>query len=113
MEWMDLKLPCSVVYVLFGTKAMLQEKQMEEISKGLELGRRDFLWVVNKNILRQDRNVIDVFPGKETEGEIKGEKNYMIFLEEFFGEDDDGAEVKSKGGGGVTKMRASVHVCDD
>ncbi|KAK1271899.1 UDP-glycosyltransferase 75D1 [Acorus gramineus] len=48
MEWLDSKPPSSVVYVSFGTLAVLQEKQMEEISKGLELSGRDFLWVVNK-----------------------------------------------------------------
>ncbi|KAK1271894.1 UDP-glycosyltransferase 75D1 [Acorus gramineus] len=48
MEWLDSKPPSSVVYVSFGTLAVLQEKQMEEISKGLELSGRDFLWVVNE-----------------------------------------------------------------
>uniref|UniRef100_A0A5B6Z6M1 Glycosyltransferase n=1 Tax=Davidia involucrata TaxID=16924 RepID=A0A5B6Z6M1_DAVIN len=46
IQWLDSKPECSVVYVSFGSLAVLQTRQMEELSKGLIESGRPFLWVV-------------------------------------------------------------------
>ncbi|XP_071706164.1 UDP-glycosyltransferase 90A1-like [Rutidosis leptorrhynchoides] len=50
IEWLDLKHTnkCSVLYVAFGTQAEISTEQLEEISKGLEESRMNFLWLVRK-----------------------------------------------------------------
>ncbi|KAK1295090.1 UDP-glycosyltransferase 75D1 [Acorus calamus] len=47
-KWLDAKPPRSVVYVSFGSLALLQKKQLEEITKGLMESGRPFLWVLRK-----------------------------------------------------------------
>lgn len=46
MEWLNSKEDSSVVYVSFGTLAVLPKRQMEEIWHGLAESHRPFLWVV-------------------------------------------------------------------
>nr|XP_016487713.1 PREDICTED: crocetin glucosyltransferase, chloroplastic-like [Nicotiana tabacum] len=56
--WLDLKAEGSVVYISFGSLAVLKEEQKEEILKGLLESERPFLWVIrlsnedgkNKNV---------------------------------------------------------------
>lgn len=48
-EWLDSKPKGSVIYVSFGTLAVLSKLQMEEIAKGLLDFGRPFLWVIREN----------------------------------------------------------------
>ncbi|GMN62863.1 hypothetical protein TIFTF001_031939 [Ficus carica] len=48
-EWLDSKPKGSVIYVSFGTIAVLSKLQMEEIAKGLLNFGRPFLWVIREN----------------------------------------------------------------
>ncbi|KAK3146027.1 hypothetical protein QOZ80_3BG0260580 [Eleusine coracana subsp. coracana] len=46
LQWLDSQPDRSVVYVAFGSLAMLDRRQFEELALGLELTGRPFLWVV-------------------------------------------------------------------
>ncbi|KAL5702819.1 hypothetical protein ACHQM5_027985 [Ranunculus cassubicifolius] len=46
MEWLDTRDKSSVVYVSFGTFAVLSKKQMEELARGLVDSGKPFLWVI-------------------------------------------------------------------
>ncbi|OIT38227.1 PREDICTED: crocetin glucosyltransferase, chloroplastic-like isoform X1 [Nicotiana attenuata] len=45
-QWLDSKAEGSVVYISFGSLAVLKEEQKEEILKGLLESERPFLWVI-------------------------------------------------------------------
>ncbi|KAK1294935.1 UDP-glycosyltransferase 75D1 [Acorus calamus] len=47
-KWLDAKPEKSVVYVSFGSIALLQKRQLEEMTKGLMESGRPFLWVLRK-----------------------------------------------------------------
>ncbi|KAJ8561186.1 hypothetical protein K7X08_027376 [Anisodus acutangulus] len=47
-QWLDSKLESSVVYVSFGSLAVLNREQKEEILRGLLESERPFLWVMRK-----------------------------------------------------------------
>jgi len=47
--WLDLKPPCSTVYVSFGSLASPGEDQMEELASGLRSMKSHFLWVVRES----------------------------------------------------------------
>ncbi|ONK80782.1 uncharacterized protein A4U43_C01F21660 [Asparagus officinalis] len=49
MQWLDSKPEKSVVYVSFGSLAVLKEEQMDEILRGLKASGRPYLWVVRKD----------------------------------------------------------------
>ncbi|KAM0044719.1 putative crocetin glucosyltransferase [Helianthus debilis subsp. tardiflorus] len=46
IKWLDTKLEASVVYVAFGSQAILSMEQVEEIATGLVTSNRPFLWVI-------------------------------------------------------------------
>ncbi|CAL5416854.1 unnamed protein product [Camellia sinensis] len=46
LEWLDSKPESSVVYVSFGSVAILSKRQVEEIASGLLESHRPFLWVL-------------------------------------------------------------------
>ncbi|OVA12988.1 UDP-glucuronosyl/UDP-glucosyltransferase [Macleaya cordata] len=48
-EWLDTKEESSVVYVSFGSMSVLQNRQMEEIGRGLIESGLSFLWVIREN----------------------------------------------------------------
>ncbi|KAF8388479.1 hypothetical protein HHK36_027151 [Tetracentron sinense] len=48
LEWLNSKPDSSVVYVSFGSIAVLSKPQMEEIGKGLLESGRPFLWVIRE-----------------------------------------------------------------
>ncbi|KAJ8477195.1 hypothetical protein OPV22_020922 [Ensete ventricosum] len=48
MEWLDSKPEKSVVYVSFGSLAMIKKRQAEEILRGLKESGRPYLWVLRK-----------------------------------------------------------------
>lgn len=49
IEWLETKVPKSVVYVSFGSMVSLTEKQMGEIAWGLKESGKYFLWVVKEH----------------------------------------------------------------
>lgn len=49
MKWIDTKREGSVVYVSFGSLAVMKKVQMKEMIKGLKESGRPFLWVVRKD----------------------------------------------------------------
>lgn len=48
--WLDEQPPNSVVYVAFGSLAIFNRRQFEELALGLELTGRPFLWVVRPDL---------------------------------------------------------------
>ncbi|KAK1318061.1 UDP-glycosyltransferase 75B1 [Acorus calamus] len=69
-KWLDAKPPRSVVYVSFGTLALLQKRQLEEITKGLMESGRPFLWVLRKAQREAEKDVVietEVIEGGEDE----------------------------------------------
>lgn len=48
-QWLDSKSEGSVVYVAFGSIAMLKEEQKEEVLQGLLESERPFLWVIRSS----------------------------------------------------------------
>jgi len=54
-EWLDSKDESSVVYVSFGTLAVLSKRQMEEIARALLDSGFSFLWVIRDKKLQQQK----------------------------------------------------------
>ncbi|GMN34602.1 hypothetical protein TIFTF001_042086 [Ficus carica] len=54
IEWLNSKPEGSVVYVSFGSIAVLSRAQMEEIGKGLLDSGRPFLWVIREKAKKDD-----------------------------------------------------------
>lgn len=48
VTWLDSKVELSVVYVSFGTLAVLSKRQMEEVARALIDSGYDFLWVIRE-----------------------------------------------------------------
>ncbi|KAL9152399.1 hypothetical protein ABFS82_11G119700 [Erythranthe guttata] len=46
LEWLDRHPTCSVIYVAFGSLAMFNKAQFQELAVGLEITEMPFLWVV-------------------------------------------------------------------
>uniref|UniRef100_A0A0C9QPQ6 Glycosyltransferase n=1 Tax=Wollemia nobilis TaxID=56998 RepID=A0A0C9QPQ6_9CONI len=46
LRWLDSREEKSVVYICFGSQAMLSNKQIEELAAGLEASQEAFVWVV-------------------------------------------------------------------
>ncbi|KNA14824.1 hypothetical protein SOVF_103920 [Spinacia oleracea] len=64
LAWLENKAEKSVIYVSFGSMAVIKRKQFEEILHGLDLTGRPYLWVVrpithNKVMGDEDEVVID------------------------------------------------------
>ncbi|RWV99289.1 hypothetical protein GW17_00037806 [Ensete ventricosum] len=51
MRWLDSKPPASVVYVSFGSMAVLGPEQTAELAFGIADSDKDFLWVVRSSKL--------------------------------------------------------------
>nr|CAB3493175.1 unnamed protein product [Digitaria exilis] len=50
LPWLDAQAPCSVVYVAFGSLAVFDATQLQELADGLALTGRPFLWVIRPNL---------------------------------------------------------------
>ncbi|KFK39474.1 hypothetical protein AALP_AA3G248900 [Arabis alpina] len=60
VEWLDSKSDSSVVYISFGTLAVLSKKQLVELCKALIESRRPFLWVItDKSHRTKDDEEVD------------------------------------------------------
>ncbi|KAK2389197.1 phloretin 4'-O-glucosyltransferase [Trifolium repens] len=59
LEWLDLKGESSVVYVSFGTLAVLSKRQMDEIACALLDSGFPFLWVIRDNKLQKQKDEED------------------------------------------------------
>ncbi|KAL0324245.1 UNVERIFIED_CONTAM: UDP-glycosyltransferase 83A1 [Sesamum calycinum] len=57
LSWLHDKPPGSVVYVSFGSLAVLSQQQLDELALGLELSGRAFLWVVRSDLANGSRAV--------------------------------------------------------
>ena len=58
LQWLDQQFPKSVLYVAFGSLAVFDKNQFQELALGLELSSKPFLWVVRPDIT----NETNVFP---------------------------------------------------
>ncbi|CAN1323523.1 Phloretin 4'-O-glucosyltransferase [Linum perenne] len=56
MTWLDRQAMSSVVYVSFGTMAVISKRQKEEVGKGLLRSKRPFLWVIKKEHQKEDED---------------------------------------------------------
>ncbi|XP_057805088.1 UDP-glycosyltransferase 83A1-like [Salvia miltiorrhiza] len=57
LRWLDEKAVASVIYVSFGSLAVLSHHQLQELALGLELSGRPFLWVVRSNLTNDGSRV--------------------------------------------------------
>ncbi|URE09240.1 UDP-glucoronosyl and UDP-glucosyl transferase [Musa troglodytarum] len=63
MEWLDSKPEKSVVYVSFGSLAVIKKRQAEEIVRGLKESGRPYLWVLKKENRRELEGEVEVEEG--------------------------------------------------
>ncbi|KAL1322801.1 UDP-glycosyltransferase 83A1 [Arachis hypogaea] len=70
LEWLDQQQPQSVVYVSFGSLAVLESNQFKELALALDLIDKPFLWVVRPGI-NDDKN--NAFPN-----EFHGNKGKIV-----------------------------------
>ncbi|KAJ4707330.1 UDP-glycosyltransferase [Melia azedarach] len=59
LKWLDQQPPNSVIYVAFGSLAVVDKIQFQELALGLELCNRPFLWVVRPDLINDK---IDAYP---------------------------------------------------
>ncbi|XP_024526028.1 anthocyanidin 3-O-glucosyltransferase 7 [Selaginella moellendorffii] len=51
MEWLDRQLPASILYIAFGSVAVLSFRQVKEILDALQASNQAFLWSFRKNFV--------------------------------------------------------------
>ncbi|KAL0919208.1 hypothetical protein M5K25_011291 [Dendrobium thyrsiflorum] len=56
MAWLNKQSTCSVIYVAFGSIAIFNNRQFEELALGLELTGQPFLWVVRPDLTNKSIN---------------------------------------------------------
>ncbi|KAL2332623.1 hypothetical protein Fmac_013836 [Flemingia macrophylla] len=71
IEWLDSKPKFSVVYVSFGTLAVLNKRQMEELARALLDSGCPFLWVIRENNGKEEKEKLQGLSCGE-ELEMKG-----------------------------------------
>ncbi|TYG44252.1 hypothetical protein ES288_D11G083200v1 [Gossypium darwinii] len=52
LQWLDQQSPGSVIYVAFGSFTVFDQIQFQELTLGLEITERPFLWVVREDITK-------------------------------------------------------------
>jgi len=62
MDWLNTKEPASVVYVSFGSVAVLSAEQTEEIALGLKASGYSFIWVICPSSSNGEINIEENLP---------------------------------------------------
>ncbi|KAK7394419.1 hypothetical protein VNO78_14947 [Psophocarpus tetragonolobus] len=57
LDWLDKQAPQSVIYVSFGSLAVMNPNQFKELAHGLDLLDKPFIWVVRPNDKKDNVNV--------------------------------------------------------
>lgn len=71
MDWLNTKQPASVVYVSFGSLAVLSKEQNDEIALGLKASGYSFLWVIRPS-KGEDHNEENSSEGSLNESSAQG-----------------------------------------
>lgn len=58
LKWLDTKPPKSVVYVNFGSIAVLTPQQLVEIGMGLANSKHNFLWIIRPDLIVGESDVL-------------------------------------------------------
>ncbi|XP_050386747.1 linamarin synthase 2-like [Argentina anserina] len=58
LEWLDKQKPDSVVYVNYGSIAMITDQHLKEFAWGLANSKHHFLWIVRPDVLKGDSVVL-------------------------------------------------------
>ncbi|KMZ59966.1 Flavonoid glucosyltransferase, family GT1 [Zostera marina] len=58
LEWLDTKLPGSIVYVNFGSITVMTNQQMVEFAWGLCNSNKEFLWIIRPDLVRGDTPIL-------------------------------------------------------
>ncbi|KDP27232.1 hypothetical protein JCGZ_19931 [Jatropha curcas] len=61
LRWLDQQKQQSVIYVAFGSFAVFDPKQFQELALGLELSKKPFLWVVRPDIKSTNNAFLEEF----------------------------------------------------
>ncbi|KAK6241361.1 hypothetical protein SCA6_006750, partial [Theobroma cacao] len=99
IKWLDSKRLNSVVYVNFGSVAVMTPEQLLEIAWGLAIGKKQFLSIIRPDLVT-DQQINCRFActewgiGMEVDNNVKRDKVEMLFRELMEGE--KGAEIKAK-----------------
>ncbi|GLJ25336.1 hypothetical protein SUGI_0485090 [Cryptomeria japonica] len=56
IDWLNKKAASTVVYVSFGSLAILSNEQIKEIALGLKASRHSFLWVIRPDLNKEENN---------------------------------------------------------
>ncbi|KAG5520361.1 hypothetical protein RHGRI_033064 [Rhododendron griersonianum] len=54
LNWLESKEPESVIYVNFGSLAVITQKQLEELGWGIVNSRHNFLWIIRPDLVMDD-----------------------------------------------------------
>ncbi|KAL0914274.1 hypothetical protein M5K25_014604 [Dendrobium thyrsiflorum] len=54
MDWLDSHSPGSVLYIAFGSHAIFDQAQVDELAHGIEMTGRPFLWAVRPDLTTMD-----------------------------------------------------------
>ncbi|KAJ4968193.1 hypothetical protein NE237_014894 [Protea cynaroides] len=121
IEWLNSKPNSSVVYVSFGSIAMLPKKQMEAMANGLLQGRRPFLWVIRRSengTENEENKILDqleelneqgLIAIEEDEGIVESEE--LVKCLEMVMEGESGEEMKKNAKHWMDLAREAVKDC--
>ncbi|XP_030529277.2 7-deoxyloganetin glucosyltransferase-like [Rhodamnia argentea] len=68
LRWLDSKEPKSVLYINFGSIAVLTREELVEFAMGLANSKHPFLWIIRPDLISGDSIVLSREFMKETEG---------------------------------------------
>ncbi|KAE9454902.1 hypothetical protein C3L33_13190, partial [Rhododendron williamsianum] len=83
LNWLESKEPESVIYVNFGSLAVITQKQLEELGWGIVNSRHNFLWIIRPDLV-----------GMEIGGDVKRDEVEKVVREVMGGE--KGKKMKEK-----------------